>query len=143
MLRATLLRLGDQAHMLLLTLHHIAADGWSMAILLRELVALYTAFAEGRSSPLPELRINTPISPSGSAAGSRAELLDRQLGYWKRQLAAAPPLLQLPTDSPATGGADVRRRGRALQHRSRPGANAAPPGPPVRDDPVYDPAGGL
>ena len=100
LLRATLLRLGAERHVLLLTMHHIVSDGWSMEILLRELVALYEAFAAGRPSPLPKL----PVQYADFAVHQRRWLgggaLERQLDYWRRQLAGAPAGLDLPTDFP-------------------------------------------
>ncbi|MEZ4868170.1 MAG: amino acid adenylation domain-containing protein [Caldilineaceae bacterium] len=113
MLRATLLRLGaptqhatrntqhaPENHILLLTLHHIAADGWSLGVLVRELTALYTAFVQGEPSPLPDL----PIQYADFAVWQRnwlqGAVLEEQLTYWQRQLAGAPELLQLPTDFP-------------------------------------------
>ncbi|HLK61110.1 MAG TPA: amino acid adenylation domain-containing protein, partial [Chthonomonadaceae bacterium] len=98
--RASLLRLGEEEHILLLTLHHIISDGWSQGVLIRELTALYNAFAAGRPSPLPEL----PIQYADYAVWQRnwlqGEVLDRQIGYWKGQLRGAPTLLELPTDRP-------------------------------------------
>jgi amino acid adenylation domain-containing protein len=98
--RPLLLRLGEQEHVLLLTMHHVVSDGWSMRLLFRELAALYAAFAEGRPSPLPE----PEVQYADYAAWERAQLhgpaLERQLGYWKERLAGAPALLELPTDHP-------------------------------------------
>ena len=107
MLRARLLRLSspttdtiDTSHILLLTLHHIAADGWSMGVLVGELAALYEAFSQGQPSPLPDL----PIQYADFAVWQRnylqGEVLERQLDYWKQRLAGAPERLQLPTDYP-------------------------------------------
>jgi amino acid adenylation domain-containing protein len=99
-LRATLLRLGPEEHILLLTVHHIASDGWSMGILSREVAALYNAFSSGRSSPLPEL----PIQYADYAAWQRqwlqGEVLESQLAYWKLQLGGSPSMLELPMDRP-------------------------------------------
>jgi alpha-ketoglutarate-dependent taurine dioxygenase/acyl carrier protein len=96
MLRAGLLRLAPDDHLLLLTLHHIASDGWSMDILVRELATLYAAFREGRPSPLPEL----PVQYADFAAWQRrwleGEVLGRQLDYWRRTLAGAPAPTRLP-----------------------------------------------
>ncbi|HYR09422.1 MAG TPA: amino acid adenylation domain-containing protein, partial [Longimicrobium sp.] len=98
--RATLLRLGAEDHVLLLSMHHIVSDGWSMGVLFRELSALYAAYLAGRESPLPEL----PVQYADYAAWQRAQLegevLDRQLSYWRERLAGAPELLELPTDHP-------------------------------------------
>ena len=97
--RATLLRLAECEHWLLLTLHHIVADGWSMGILAREITTLYRAFHLGRPSPLPDL----PIQYADFAAWQREWLqgtrLDRQLTYWRTQLADLSPL-PLVTDRP-------------------------------------------
>jgi len=101
--RATLLVTGDREekeHRLLLTMHHIATDGWSIDVLLGELRDLYQAFAAGLPSPLPEL----PIQYADFAAWQRRWLagpvLEAQLAYWRRQLAGAPEALDLPTDRP-------------------------------------------
>ncbi|HYH83616.1 MAG TPA: amino acid adenylation domain-containing protein, partial [Longimicrobium sp.] len=98
--RARLLRLGDEEHVLLLSVHHVASDGWSMEVLARELGALYGAFAGGRPSPLPPL----PVQYADHAVWQRAHLsgdaLETHLAYWRKQLAGAPELLALPTDHP-------------------------------------------
>jgi len=98
--RASLLRLGAEEHVLLLSQHHIISDGWSMGVLYRELSALYEAYREGRESPLPEL----PVQYADYAVWQREQLegeaLERQLAYWRERLAGAPELLELPTDRP-------------------------------------------
>ncbi|HEX6747843.1 MAG TPA: amino acid adenylation domain-containing protein [Longimicrobium sp.] len=98
--RAALLRLGDEDHLLLVSMHHIVGDGWSLGVLLRELSALYAAYREGRESPLSEL----PVQYADYAVWQREQLaggvLDRQLAYWRERLAGAPELLELPTDHP-------------------------------------------
>ncbi|HEX4497783.1 MAG TPA: non-ribosomal peptide synthase/polyketide synthase, partial [Thermoanaerobaculia bacterium] len=98
--RGLLLRTGPAEHYLLMTMHHIAGDGWSVDVLLGELTALYRAFAAGGPPPLPEL----PIQYADFAAWQRRWLagpvLDDQLAYWRRQLAGAPEALDLPTDRP-------------------------------------------
>jgi amino acid adenylation domain-containing protein len=100
LLRAALLRLAAEEHVLLLTLHHIVSDGWSMGVLAREVAALYDAFAAGRAAELPEL----PVQYADYAAWQRAwlagDVLATQLAYWRSALAGAPPLLDLPTDRP-------------------------------------------
>jgi amino acid adenylation domain-containing protein len=100
LLRAKLLQLGRAEHVLLLTMHHIVADGWSMGVFVRELAALYEAYIGGRPSPLPEL----PIQYADFAVWQREWLegqrLEEQLDYWKQQLAGSPPVLELPTDKP-------------------------------------------
>src|SRR6185295_4141865 len=102
-LRAALLRLAADEHAILLVLHHIVTDGWSMPLLVRELTALYTAFATrgtAAPSPLPEL----PIQYADFAAWQRGELqgepLETRLGFWRERLAGAPTTLRLPSDRP-------------------------------------------
>ncbi|RKG99379.1 amino acid adenylation domain-containing protein, partial [Corallococcus sp. CA053C] len=100
LLRVTLLRLESRRHALLLTLHHIVSDGWSMDVLLRELAALYDAFLREEPSPLPPL----PVQPADHAVWQRSwlqgDVLDAQLGWWRQQLQGAPHALELPTDRP-------------------------------------------
>jgi amino acid adenylation domain-containing protein len=96
--RATLLRRGPEEQVLLLCLHHIIGDGWSMGVLFRELSALYEAYREGRDSPLPELPVQYADYAVWQRRALRGERLDRHLAYWRERLAAAPALLELPTD---------------------------------------------
>ncbi len=108
LLRSTLLRLDEDDHVLLLTLHHVVSDGWSMRVLVREVSALYAAFSRGEPSPLPEL----PVQYADFAVWQRAwlsgETLDAQVGFWKEKLAGAPPLLEVPTDGPRRVGESAR-----------------------------------
>ena len=99
LLRATLVGLDRQHHWALLTLHHIVADGWSMGVLIRETAALYQSFAEGKTSPLPELSIQYTDFTQWQREWMQGERLSSQLEYWKQQLADTPPL-ELPTDRP-------------------------------------------
>jgi amino acid adenylation domain-containing protein len=107
LLRATLLRLEEGRHVLVLAMHHIASDGWSMGILVRELTALYQAFAAGEPSPLSEL----PIQYADFAEWQREELqgepLEAHVRWWKEALAGAPQVLDLPTDHPRPAVADA------------------------------------
>ncbi|HYO16637.1 MAG TPA: non-ribosomal peptide synthase/polyketide synthase [Thermoanaerobaculia bacterium] len=104
LLRTALLRLEVEAaapeHVLLLTLHHIVSDGWSMGILLREVTALYSAFAQGRPSPLPELPLQYPDFALWQHRWLAGEVLRAQLDHWREKLAGAPLVLKLPTDGP-------------------------------------------
>ncbi|WNG57427.1 amino acid adenylation domain-containing protein [Archangium gephyra] len=111
LLRARLLRLSAEDHALVLTLHHIACDGWSMGVLLRELSALYTAFAAGAASPLPEPRLQYTDVTSWQRRRLEGGLLERQLAFWREQLRGVPAVLELPTDRPRTPAA-TRRGGR-------------------------------
>lgn len=97
LLRSLLLRLSGDEHILLLTLHHIAADAWSLLVLTRELTALYEAFSAGQSSPLAELPIQYTDYACWQRAWLQGEVLDEQLSYWTRQLQGAPTTLSLPT----------------------------------------------
>jgi amino acid adenylation domain-containing protein len=98
--RARLARLDAEEWQLSFTLHHIASDGWSMGVLVREVSALYGAFCRGEPSPLPEL----PVQYADYAAWQRGWLaggvLRAQLAWWRGALAGAPPVLELPTDHP-------------------------------------------
>ncbi len=98
MLRASLVKVGADEAVLLLNMHHIASDGWSVGQLLDELAQVYNAFARNEASPLPEL----PIQYADFALWQRDWLqqgtLDEQLGYWKRQLAGVPSLFEWPAD---------------------------------------------
>jgi aspartate racemase len=100
LLRATLLRLAPDAHVLLVTIHHIISDGWSLGVLMRELATFYAAGRAGQPPPLPAL----PIQYADFAIWQRTRLqgaiLAAQVDYWRTQLAGAPALLTLPTDRP-------------------------------------------
>ena len=108
LIRARLLRLAQEEHRLLVTLHHIVCDGWSMGVLVRELSVLYEAYAKGGESPLPEL----PVQYADYAAWQRellaGEALEGELRYWRSQLAGVPPALDLPTDRPRPTVQDYR-----------------------------------
>jgi hypothetical protein len=82
----------------LLILHHIASDGWSLGVLFRELSELYRAFATGKPSPLPELPIQYADYALWQRNWVRADLCTSELAYWRQQLNAAPPRLELPAD---------------------------------------------
>jgi amino acid adenylation domain-containing protein len=100
LLRVTLLKLEPQKHVLLINMHHIASDGWSMGVLIREFSSLYAAFCMGERSPLPELPIQYADFALWQKQWLSGDVLAAQLGYWKQKLAGAPPLLELPTDRP-------------------------------------------
>ncbi|HEV2756820.1 MAG TPA: amino acid adenylation domain-containing protein, partial [Actinomycetota bacterium] len=100
LLRARVLRLGPDDHVLLLVMHHIVSDGWSRSVLLDELGSLYDAHVSGGEARLPQL----PVQYGDFAAWQRRWLsggvLDRQLDYWRERLAGLAPVLELPTDHP-------------------------------------------
>jgi amino acid adenylation domain-containing protein len=98
--KAKLLQLHDHKSVLLINMHHIISDGWSMGVFLRELRQAYTAYSQGNTPNLAPL----PIQYSDYAAWQRqwlqGEILEKQINYWKNQLGDASPLLELPTDYP-------------------------------------------
>ncbi|MES1241997.1 MAG: amino acid adenylation domain-containing protein [Acidobacteriota bacterium] len=114
-LRFSLVRLAPQEHVFLLTLHHIVSDATSMAVLFREVAALYEAFSAGRPSPLPEL----PVQYGDFAAWQRQWLqgpaLHAELGYWKERLAGAPAALDLPADRPRSAVQSYRGASRSVR----------------------------
>jgi amino acid adenylation domain-containing protein len=99
LIRATLVRLSHVEHVLLLAMHHIVSDGWSHDVFWRELGVLYESFTAGKPSPLPALSIQYMDFTHWQQQWLQGEILDTQLGYWKRQLAGVS-MLQLPTDHP-------------------------------------------
>jgi amino acid adenylation domain-containing protein len=100
LLRIVLFRLGDQDQVLLLVLHHIVSDGWSMGVLFRELETLYEAFSRSRPSPLPDLTIQYGDFARWQREYLQGHVLDEQVDFWKQQLAGAPAMLELATDKP-------------------------------------------
>ncbi|QJE01529.1 amino acid adenylation domain-containing protein [Massilia forsythiae] len=100
MLRAHLLFLGPQRHVLLVTLHHIASDGWSMGVVVNEFGTLYEAFSAGRRSPLPEISVQYADYAHWQRTSWQPDRLERQLAYWQRQLADLPQAHSLPLDHP-------------------------------------------
>jgi amino acid adenylation domain-containing protein len=98
LLRSQLLRLAETEHVLLFNIHHIVTDGWSMGVLVREVSALYDAFSRGVASPLAELPVQYADYAAWQQAWLGGGMLERQLAYWRGQLAGAPAVLELPTD---------------------------------------------
>ncbi|OHR77960.1 protein PvdI(3), partial [Pseudomonas sp. HMSC75E02] len=108
LLRVRLIRLGEQEHVLLLTLHHIVSDGWSMNLLIEEFGRFYSAYAEGREAQLSAL----PVQYADYALWQRSWLeageQERQLDYWRKQLGEHHPVLELPADHPRPAQASYR-----------------------------------
>lgn len=100
LLRATLLQLSDREHVILFTMHHIVSDGWSLGVLVRELVALYEAFSAGRSSPLQRLPIQYADYALWQRRYLQGEKLEEQLSFWRTRLGGDLPVLELPIDRP-------------------------------------------
>jgi len=99
LLRATLLHLAPQEHLLLVTMHHIISDGWSMGIFYRELSALYIAFSKGNPSPLPDLPVQYADFSVWQRQWLQGKKLEEQFAFWKEQLNNISTL-ELPTDRP-------------------------------------------
>ncbi len=115
LLRLKLLQLNDQSHLLLLVIHHIVCDGWSMEIFRRELFSLYTAFSAGESSPLTELPLQYADFAHWQRQWLQGKVLETQLNYWQKQLAAVSPLLELPTDKSRPSVQSFRGRSEFLE----------------------------
>src|SRR4029078_3203304 len=103
-LRATLIRLGEEEHLLVVVMHHIATDGWSMGVFVRELAALYA----GESS-LPELPVQYADYAVWQRQWLQGDVLEEQLGWGRERLSGVPAVLDLPTAPPRPAGAGVRR----------------------------------
>ena len=100
LVRLALIRCSDQDHTLMCMLHHIISDGWSRGVLIGEVSALYEAFRRGEPSPLPELKIQYVDFAVWQRQWLQGEALDRELSFWRDQLAGAPAMLELPLDRP-------------------------------------------
>ncbi|MFP2934958.1 condensation domain-containing protein, partial [Pyxidicoccus sp. 3LG] len=94
LLRTTLLKLAAEEHVLVLVLHHIVSDGWSMGVLVREMTALYEGFHQGHAVSLPELPVQYADYSVWQRSWLQGEVLDAQLGWWRQHLLGAPPVLE-------------------------------------------------
>ncbi|ARU63633.1 hypothetical protein CBW65_23405 [Tumebacillus avium] len=106
--RARLLKVADDEHVLLLNMHHIVSDGWSLEVLRREVAALYAAFTAGQPSPLAELPVQYRDFSQWHRDWLEDGVLDGQLNYWKEQLHGELPVLQLPADRPRPAAPSYR-----------------------------------
>jgi len=115
LIRASLVRLGAEDHVLLVTMHHIVSDGWSMGVLIKEVGALYRAFIDDEPSPLSEL----PVQYADFAIWQRqwlaGEVFETLMRYWRRQLGGELPVLNLPTDKPRPEVQSFRGSSQLLQ----------------------------
>ena len=100
LLRPDLLRLEDTDHVLVLTMHHMISDGWSMGVMIREIRSLYESFSAGTPSPLPELDIQYADFALWQREWMKGPEPAAQIDYWTKRLAGAPPVLNLPLDRP-------------------------------------------
>jgi amino acid adenylation domain-containing protein len=108
MLRATLFRLGTQEHSLLIVVHHIAFDYWSVEIFFHELSALYEEFHSGKADSLPELPVQYTDFAEWQRETVEGPALEKELSYWRRKLAGAPASLDLPGDYPRPAAQSFR-----------------------------------
>jgi amino acid adenylation domain-containing protein len=100
LLRAKLLHLSAEKAILIVTLHHLVGDGWSINLLVKELSVIYQAFVDGKPSPLTELPLQYADFVYWQRNWLQGEVIDKHLAYWKQQLGGNLPVLQLPTDRP-------------------------------------------
>jgi acyl carrier protein len=100
MLRALLIKVADEDHVFFLNTHHIASDGWSSGVMLNDLASFYSAALDNRADELAPLEIQYADYAVWQRDWLQGEVLDKQLAYWKAELAGAPPLLSLPSDRP-------------------------------------------
>ncbi|MEM9273748.1 MAG: amino acid adenylation domain-containing protein [Cyanobacteria bacterium P01_F01_bin.143] len=98
LLRVTVIRLNPQEHIVLLIMHHIISDGWSMDIVVRELITLYKTYSAGEKSPFPELELQYADFASWQREWLQGKVLEQQLSYGRQNLSGTLPVLQLPTD---------------------------------------------
>ncbi|HYR06818.1 MAG TPA: amino acid adenylation domain-containing protein, partial [Longimicrobium sp.] len=108
LVRGRLVRMGPDEHVLLVTMHHIVSDGWSMGVWTTELSALYGAYRRGEPDPLPPLEIQYADYAAWQRNWVDGEVLRRQAEYWRRTLSGAPELLELPADHPRPARQDHR-----------------------------------
>ncbi|MDX1952414.1 MAG: condensation domain-containing protein, partial [Verrucomicrobiota bacterium] len=114
MLRATVVRLSEQEHLLLLVTHHIASDEWSLKILFREVAVFYSSFLHGEEPLLPPLEIQYADFALWQRETMQGKALETQLEWWRKRLSGRLPLLELPLDRPRAEGA-AQGNGRLLQ----------------------------
>ena len=114
LLRGFLFRLADEDHMLLLAMHHIICDGWSMKVIRRELAALYGAFSQGQASPLTPLQLQYADFAVWQRKWLQGETLERQMSYWRTQLEGVPRKIVWPTDRPRLQSQTFRGMGSRL-----------------------------
>ncbi|HEY1164510.1 MAG TPA: amino acid adenylation domain-containing protein, partial [Chitinophaga sp.] len=103
LLRVRLVKTGKEAFVLLVTMHHIATDGWSIGVLIKEFSALYTAYSQGQDNPLPELTVQYADYAHWQQDWLKDKVLEEIKGYWSEQLRSLPPVHSLPLDHPRPG----------------------------------------
>jgi amino acid adenylation domain-containing protein/thioester reductase-like protein len=113
LIRATVLKKKDQAYTLLIAMHHIVSDGWSMEVLFQELLSHYTAYVTGEPAALPPLPVQYADYTLWQQQRLQGEMLEEQLSYWRQQLGGLP-VLQLPADHPRPAIQTFRGAGRGI-----------------------------
>ncbi len=98
--RATLIKLDEKEFVMLVTMHHIISDGWSIGVFMREISIIYQAFSQDKDCPLPDLPIQYADFSTWQRDWLSGEVLEKQLNYWKEKLGNDLPILELPTDKP-------------------------------------------
>ena len=115
LIRARVLRFGDQQHLLLLALHHMVADGWSVGVLINEFSQLYASYRDGQQASLPALAVQYADYAAWQRQCLQGPALEREVDFWQRQLQGAPQVLALPCDWPRPAQADARGAAKALE----------------------------
>jgi len=113
--RSKLIRLKDDEAIMLVTMHHIISDGWSIGVFMREVALIYDAFSKDRDVPLPDLPIQYADFSKWQRDWLQGEVLEKQMRFWKETLGPVPPVLELPTDKPRP--AIQSNRGANYHHR--------------------------
>jgi amino acid adenylation domain-containing protein len=108
LIRGRLIQLSEDEHVLLIVMHHIVSDAWSVSLLFKEISALYSAFLNGESDPLPKFEVQYPDYSAWQRQWLSGDDLQSQASYWKSVLAGAPSTLELPTDHPRPAVQDHR-----------------------------------
>src|SRR5215510_4290458 len=116
LMRVQMVRLAEEEHLLLITMHHIVSDGWSIKLMARELETLYLAYTAGESSPLPELPIQYADFAVWQREWMRGELLEKQMEYWREQLGGELPELELPMDHARPARQSFRGAAESLEY---------------------------
>jgi amino acid adenylation domain-containing protein len=98
LMRLRLLRVDEQEHILLIVMHHIISDGWSMGVMMRELGRIYDCYSRGEEHDLEELEIQYADYAAWQKEWLEGGELEKQMGYWREQMKGAPPVLEIPTD---------------------------------------------
>ena len=115
LIRARLLKLGEHQHLLLLALHHMVADGWSVGVLVNEFSQLYASLRAGQPAALPALPVQYADYAAWQHQYLQGAVLQREVSFWQHQLQGAPQVLALPCDWPRPAQADARGAARALE----------------------------